>query len=181
MVCRSFLAPLRVPVKVTLAGAGAGYVPRYIQMYLQMFTSELITIMSWGQHRRDRHLSIAVPPEIKCQIINHGQRPWYWKAPRGGRLREVAPVGGVELGSGPGFSQAPTEASPLMTNSRLIQCHARVLPNKAPEPEMGKGSCPVGDRCPDSSGSHARTSVGRFSWEEVEHGWRGSDRTPAPS
>ena len=31
-------------------------------------------------------------------IINHGQRPWYWEGPpEGGRLREVAPVGGVEL------------------------------------------------------------------------------------
>ena len=27
--------------------------------------------MSWGQHRRGRHVSIAVPPEIKCQLIRN--------------------------------------------------------------------------------------------------------------
>ena len=27
--------------------------------------------MSWGQHRRGSHVSIAVPPEIKCQLIRN--------------------------------------------------------------------------------------------------------------
>ena len=27
--------------------------------------------MSWEQHRRGRHVSIAVPPEIKCQLIRN--------------------------------------------------------------------------------------------------------------
>ena len=40
-------------------------------MYLQGFTSEGSNIMSWGQHRRGRHVSIAVPPEIKCQLIRN--------------------------------------------------------------------------------------------------------------
>ena len=31
--------------------------------------------------------------------MNHGQRPWYWEGPPApeGAIREVAPVGGVEL------------------------------------------------------------------------------------
>ena len=63
-------------------------------------------------------------------IINHGQRPWYvvlGRPPRGGRLREVAPVGGVELersklsqGTGRGFS--------VDHDFQLIRCHARVFP-----------------------------------------------------
>ena len=71
------LGPVACSRKSDTSRGWGGYVPRYIQMYLQMFTSELSTIMSWGQHRRGRHLSIAVPPEIKCQVINHGHRPWY--------------------------------------------------------------------------------------------------------
>ena len=50
------------------------------------------------------------------------------KAPEGAVYVRLPPLGAWSW-SGPGFSQAPTEASPLMTNSRLIQCHARVLPN----------------------------------------------------
>jgi hypothetical protein len=66
-----------------------------------------------------------------ARIINHGQRPWYWEgppAPEGAVYVRLPPLGAWSW-SGPGFSQAPTEASPLMTNSRLIQCHARVLPS----------------------------------------------------
>ena len=63
------------------------------------------------------------------RIINHGQRPWYWEGPPEGAVYVRLPPLGAWSWSGPGFSQAPTEASPLMTNSRLIQCHARVLPS----------------------------------------------------
>ncbi len=34
---------------------------------------------------------------IGTAITNHGQRPWYEEGPRGGRLREVAPVGDVDV------------------------------------------------------------------------------------
>ena len=50
------------------------------------------------------------------------------RPPEGAVYVRLPPLGAWSW-SGPGFSQAPTEASPLMTNSRLIQCHARVLPN----------------------------------------------------
>ena len=46
--------------------------------------------------------------------------------PEGAVYVRLPPLGAWNW-SGPGFSQAPTEASPLMRNSRLIQCHARVL------------------------------------------------------
>ena len=71
--CRSFLAPLCSRKSDTSRGWDR-YVPRYIQMYLHVFTSEGSNIMSWGQHRRGRHVSIAVPPEIKCQLI--GIKHW---------------------------------------------------------------------------------------------------------
>ena len=71
MVCRSFLAPLCVPVKVTLAGAGTGTCHGIYKCTYKVFTSEGSNIMSWGQHRRGRHVSIAVPPEIKCQLIRN--------------------------------------------------------------------------------------------------------------
>ena len=70
-VCRSFLAPLGVPVKVTLAGAGTGTCPGIYKCIYKGFTIEGSNIMSWGQHRRGRHVSIAVPPEIKCQLIRN--------------------------------------------------------------------------------------------------------------
>ena len=50
------------------------------------------------------------------------------RPPEGAVYVRLPPLGAWSW-SGPGFSQAPTEASPLMTNSRLIQCHTRVLPN----------------------------------------------------
>ena len=51
------------------------------------------------------------------------------RPPEGAVYVRLPPLGacGAWSWSGPGFSQAPTEASPLMTNSRLIQCHARIL------------------------------------------------------
>ena len=71
VVCRSFLAPLGVPVKVTLAGAGTGTCPGIYKCIYKGFTIDGSNIMSWGQHRRGRHVSIAVPPEIKCQLIRN--------------------------------------------------------------------------------------------------------------
>ena len=50
------------------------------------------------------------------------------RPPEGAVYVRLPPLGAWSW-SGPGFSQAPAEASPLMTNSRLIQCHARVLPS----------------------------------------------------
>ena len=50
------------------------------------------------------------------------------RPPEGAVYVRLSPLGAWSW-SGPGFCQAPTEVSPLMTNSRLIQCHARVLPN----------------------------------------------------
>ena len=71
VVCRSFLAPLGIPVKVTLAGAGTGTCHSIYNCTYKVFTSDGSNIMSWGQHRRGRHVSIAVPPEIKCQLIRN--------------------------------------------------------------------------------------------------------------
>ena len=65
------LGPVGCSRKSDTSRGWDGYVPRYIQMYLQVFTSEGSNIMSWGQHRRGRHVSIAVPPEIKCQLIRN--------------------------------------------------------------------------------------------------------------
>jgi hypothetical protein len=40
-----------------------------------------------------------------CEANNHGQRPRYEEGPRGGHLREVAPVGGVVVKQTRTFSQ----------------------------------------------------------------------------
>ena len=53
-----------------------------------------------GQPPRGREESEHGGPYGQRQnqrIINHGQRPWYWEGPPRDRLREVAPIGGVEL------------------------------------------------------------------------------------
>ena len=72
--------------------------------------------------------------DLPCNCIekkNNQPRPEavvLGRPPEGAVYVRLPPLGAWSW-SGPGFSQAPTEASPLMTNSRLIQCHARVLPN----------------------------------------------------
>ena len=65
------------------------------------------------------------------QEMNNQPRPEavvLGRPPEGAVYVRLPPLGAWSW-SGPGFSQAPAEASPLMTNSRLIQCHARVLPS----------------------------------------------------
>ena len=64
-------------------------------------------------------------------LVNNQPRPEavvLGRPPEGAVYVRLPPLGAWSW-SGPGFSQAPAEASPLMTNSRLIQCHARVLPS----------------------------------------------------
>ena len=65
------------------------------------------------------------------RFLNNQPRPEavvLGRPPEGAVYVRLPPLGAWSW-SGPGFSQAPAEASPLMTNSRLIQCHARVLPS----------------------------------------------------
>ena len=65
------------------------------------------------------------------ELFNNQPRPEavvLGRPPEGAVYVRLPPLGAWSW-SGPGFSQAPAEASPLMTNSRLIQCHARVLPS----------------------------------------------------
>ena len=68
---------------------------------------------------------------LESVTINNQPRPEavvLGRPPEGAVYVRLPPLGAWSW-SGPGFSQAPAEASPLMTNSRLIQCHARVLPS----------------------------------------------------
>ena len=68
---------------------------------------------------------------IEFRLYNNQPRPEavvLGRPPEGAVYVRLPPLGAWSW-SGPGFSQAPAEASPLMTNSRLIQCHARVLPS----------------------------------------------------
>jgi hypothetical protein len=50
------------------------------------------------------------------------------RPPRGPTTRGC-PHWGRGVGAVQAFSQAPAEPSPLMTNSRLIRCHARAFSN----------------------------------------------------
>ena len=68
---------------------------------------------------------------LLAHIANNQPRPEavvLGRPPEGAVYVRLPPLGAWSW-SRPGFSQAPAEASPLMTNSRLIQCHARVLPS----------------------------------------------------
>ena len=69
--------------------------------------------------------------DLKVIVVNNQPRPEavvLGRPPEGADYVRLPPLGAWSW-SGPGFSQAPAEASPLMTTSRLIRCHARVLPS----------------------------------------------------
>ena len=88
--------------------------------------AQLVCVVALGlpdhatQRGNRRHQTFFCDEESPTTARGRGIR----KAPRGGRLREVAPVGGVELERSEAFSLAPAEASPLMTNSGSSHCHA---------------------------------------------------------